>query len=166
MKARRFVGHYSGTDSRHSGPLPQHACDRYRHGDLARDLAVARLSAEGRAPQASGPGHRLDHLPQGPEAVEAAAGFKQLRGGRGLARGARAQLVRGSRSAAFGPDAFGPVSPRSPTALEPNGTKRTYACGVSNRVRSCNPVLDPLPVSGSLFQDASHQPTTDIPARP
>ncbi len=210
MNTRRFVGHYSGTDSHHSGPVLQHTCDRYLHlqgqapqqalqalrqpkpvfrnlsarhrglalqaplhrqgeavfhGELSRGFAESRMSAEGRAPQVSGPVHRPERLSQGPEAVEAAAGREQLRGGRGMARGARARLVHGSRSAAFGPDALGLASPRSSKALEADGTKRTFARGVSNEVGSRNLVLDPRPVSDSLCQVASHRPAAVVPAR-
>lgn len=165
MKARRFVRHYSGTDSHHSGPSPHHASDRHRHEDLSRDLAEARLSAEGRGPQVYGPGYRLERLPQRPEVVEAAAGIEQLRGDQGMARAARAQLVHGSRSAAFGPDPLGPPSPRSPKAWEANGTKPTFARAGSNEVRPRNLVLDPLPVSGSLCQVASHRSATGAPVR-
>ena len=42
-------------------------------------LKLAR-GAEGRGPQASGPGHRPERLPEGAEAVEAAMGQEQLRG--------------------------------------------------------------------------------------
>ncbi len=69
-------------------------------GDLSRCLAEARAAAQGRGPQAAGPGHRPERLPEGSEAVEAPVGQEQLRSrGKRMAHQALAQLVQGLGSA-------------------------------------------------------------------
>ena len=88
-----------GHETSGRGLLARQSADSMGDTHLPRGLAEARPAAEGRGPQVAGPGHRPERLPQGPEAVEAAAGQKQLRGGgRRMAGQARAQLVHGART--------------------------------------------------------------------